>query len=91
MAEQALSAIRTVYSFVAEDTFTTRYSELLANSLPYGLKVGFARGCGIGIIYLVMYGTWALALWYGSVLISQGKVSGGDAIACFFGVIVGGK
>ncbi|KAI4355397.1 hypothetical protein L6164_004176 [Bauhinia variegata] len=91
IAEQAISSIRTVFSFVAESQLAAKYSELLENSLPLGAKVGFAKGAGMGVIYLVTYSTWALAFWYGSRLISENKLDGGAAIACFFGVNVGGR
>ncbi|KAG4124660.1 hypothetical protein ERO13_D10G053700v2 [Gossypium hirsutum] len=91
IAEQAISSIRTVFSFVGEDNLAARYGELLANSVPLGAKIGFAKGAGIGVIYLVTYSTWALAFWYGSILVARKEISGGDAIACFFGVNVGGR
>ncbi|MBA0870692.1 hypothetical protein Goshw_016009 [Gossypium schwendimanii] len=91
IAEQAISSIRTVFSFVGEDNLAARYDELLANSVPLGAKIGFAKGAGIGVIYLVTYSTWALAFWYGSILVARKEISGGDAIACFFGVNVGGR
>lgn len=91
VAEQAISSIRTVFSFVAEDHLAAKYSELLAQSLPSGAKIGFAKGAGMGVIYLVTYSTWALAFWYGSILVARKEISGGAAIACFFGVNVGGR
>ncbi|XP_073295866.1 ABC transporter B family member 19-like isoform X1 [Primulina huaijiensis] len=91
IAEQAISSIRTVISFVAEDTLTEKYANFLQRSMPLGVKLGFAKGVGVGVIYLVTYATWALAFWYGSILVSKGQLSGGAAIACFFGVNVGGR
>ncbi|XP_022005704.1 ABC transporter B family member 19 [Helianthus annuus] len=91
IAEQAISSIRTVFSFVAEQKVADRYDTLLQESIPVGKKLGFAKGIGIGVIYLVTYSTWALAFWYGSILISKHEISGGKAIACFFGVNVGGR
>ncbi|OMO66045.1 hypothetical protein COLO4_30822 [Corchorus olitorius] len=91
IAEQAISSITTVFSFVAEDNLAARYAESLAKSTPLGAKLGFAKGAGMGVIYLVTYSTWALAFWYGSLLVARGEISGGDAIACFFGVNVGGR
>lgn len=91
IAEQAISSIRTVFSFVAESQMAIKYSELLKNSVPVGVKIGFAKGAGMGVIYLVTYSTWALAFWYGSILIAKGEIDGGRAIACFFGVMVGGR
>lgn len=81
VVEQAISSIRTVFSFVAEDKLTARYAELLTKSMPLGAKLGFAMGAGIGVIYLVTYSTWALAFWYGSILVARGEISGGAAIA----------
>ncbi|KAJ8774126.1 hypothetical protein K2173_009557 [Erythroxylum novogranatense] len=91
VAEQAISAIRTVLSFVAEDHFTQKYADMLMKSVPIGAKIGFAKGGGMGVIYLVTYATWALAFWYGSILVARNEIRGGDAIACFFGVNVGGR
>ncbi|TQE08679.1 hypothetical protein C1H46_005663 [Malus baccata] len=91
VAEQAISSIRTVFSFVAEDLLAERYADLLNKLVPFGARIGFAKGAGVGIIYLVSYSTWALAFWYGSILVSKREISGGAAIACFFGVNVGGR
>ncbi|KAJ9559761.1 hypothetical protein OSB04_004921 [Centaurea solstitialis] len=91
IAEQAISSIRTVFSFVAEENLAARYDAVLEESVPVGKKLGFAKGIGIGVIYLVTYSTWALAFWYGSILVSRNELSGGAAIACFFGVNVGGR
>ena len=60
-------------------------------SVPLGIKIVFAKGAGFGVIYLVTYATWALAFWYGSILVARKEIKGGEAIACFFGVTVGGR
>ncbi|XP_038899329.1 ABC transporter B family member 19-like [Benincasa hispida] len=91
VAEQAISSIRTVFSFVAEDKLGAKYAELLENSVPFGKRIGFSKGVGMGVIYLVTYSTWALAFWYGAILVARKEITGGDAIACFFGVNVGGR
>ncbi|PIA27569.1 hypothetical protein AQUCO_07600024v1 [Aquilegia coerulea] len=91
VAEQAISSVRTVFSFVAEDHLTAKYADFLEKSIPFGKKLGFAKGAGMGVIYLVTYSTWALAFWYGSILVAEKQLKGGAAIACFFGVNVGGR
>ncbi|XP_039775401.1 ABC transporter B family member 19-like [Panicum virgatum] len=91
VAQQAISSIRTVLSFVMEDRLADKYAEWLNKAAPIGIKMGFAKGAGMGMIYLVTYSQWALALWYGSELVAKGEIKGGDAIACFFGVMVGGR
>ncbi|KAK7838130.1 abc transporter b family member 1 [Quercus suber] len=84
-----LLAIVVVGAYLAEDKLTARYAELLTKSMLLGAKLGFAKGAGTGVIYLVTYSTWALAFWYGGILVARGEISGGAAIACFFGVNVG--
>lgn len=74
-----------------EDRLADKYAALLSNAAPIGIKMGFAKGAGMGVIYLVTYSQWALALWYGSQLVARSEIKGGDAIACFFGVMVGGR
>ncbi|TQE09714.1 hypothetical protein C1H46_004671 [Malus baccata] len=91
VAEQAINSIRTVFSFVAEDHLAEKYTDLLNKLVPFGARIGFAKGAGVGVIYLVSYSTWALAFWYGAVLVAKGEITGGAAIACFFGVNVGGR
>ncbi|KAE8674175.1 hypothetical protein F3Y22_tig00111769pilonHSYRG00531 [Hibiscus syriacus] len=91
IAEQAIGSIRTVFSFVVEENLAARYGELFSKSVPLGAKIGFAKGAGIGVIYLVTYSTWELAFWYGSILVARNEITGGEAIACFFGVNVGGR
>ncbi|KAF2937625.1 ABC transporter B family member 19 [Oryza sativa Japonica Group] len=91
VAQQAISSIRTVMSFVMEERLAGEYAEWLDKAAPIGVKMGFAKGAGMGVIYLVTYSQWALALWYGSRLVANGEIKGGDAIACFFGVMVGGR
>ncbi|KAI4324811.1 hypothetical protein MLD38_030265 [Melastoma candidum] len=91
VAEQAIRSIRTVLSFVAEDDLAERYGELLEKMVPMGSKIGFAKGAGMGVIYFVTYSTWALALWYASLLVDRRQLSGGSAIACMMAVNVGGR
>ncbi|XP_019193180.1 PREDICTED: ABC transporter B family member 19-like [Ipomoea nil] len=91
IAEQAISSIRTVSSFVAEDYLAAKYSDSLEKSVHFGARLGFAKGAGLGIIYFITYATWALAFWYGSILVAKKEISGGAAIACFFGVNVGSR
>nr|XP_029123837.1 ABC transporter B family member 19 [Elaeis guineensis] len=91
VAQQAISSIRTVLSFVMEDQMAKKYTEWLEKAAPIGMKIGFAKGAGMGVIYLVTYSQWALAFWYGSLLVAKGEITGGAAIACFFAVNVGGK
>uniref|UniRef100_A0A0E0CW85 ABC transporter B family member 19 n=1 Tax=Oryza meridionalis TaxID=40149 RepID=A0A0E0CW85_9ORYZ len=83
VAQQAISSIRTVMSFVMEDRLAGEYGEWLDKAAPIGVKMGFAKGAGMGVIYLVTYSQWALALWGLALTLSymaqfaQGTVAAG--------------
>ncbi|WVZ03394.1 hypothetical protein V8G54_024200 [Vigna mungo] len=44
IAEQAISSIRTVYSYVGENQTLNRFSSALQKTLEFGIKQGFAKG-----------------------------------------------
>ncbi|CAM6102631.1 unnamed protein product [Calypogeia fissa] len=90
VADQAVFQVRTVYSFVGEAKFVKAYSEALDKTLKYAMKSSLAKGLGMGVTHSCLFAAWALLLWYGGVLIREGKVNGGDAIGVVFAVIIGG-
>lgn len=84
IAEQALTCLRTVMAFNGQKTeiqksfecpqcikltFTCRYEHALEDSRKSGLWKYFVMAIGVGITMLVQFGAYALAFWYGSVLI----------------------
>ncbi|EGC33591.1 ABC transporter B family protein [Dictyostelium purpureum] len=97
VAEENISAIRTVATFSGENLAIDKYSENLKEARSVGYKRAFYNGLGIGFGQLVILGTYALAFWYGSTLISKKVINsvggnpwtGGDVVAVFFSVIIG--
>ena len=69
-----------------------QYSKLLDKAFWQGVKESAATGAGVGATLFVMFSSYALALWYGSVLIVQpgSGYSGGKVFSVLFGVIIGG-
>ncbi|KAF5957361.1 hypothetical protein HYC85_004586 [Camellia sinensis] len=59
IAEQALSSVRTVYSYVREETTAQSYSAALKPTLKLGFKQGLLKGMAIGSVG-IGYGVWAL-------------------------------
>ncbi|CAK9182703.1 unnamed protein product, partial [Ilex paraguariensis] len=59
IAEQALSSIRTVYTYVGEERTVKNFSAVLCPTLKHGTKQGLLKGMAIGSIR-VTYGVWAL-------------------------------
>ncbi|KAJ8772502.1 hypothetical protein K2173_027679 [Erythroxylum novogranatense] len=90
VAEEIISQIRTVYSFVGEDKAISGYSKSLENAFKLGKKSGAAKGVGVGLTYGLLFCTWALLLWYASLLVSHQKTNGGKAFTVIINVIFSG-
>ncbi|XP_030847785.1 ABC transporter B family member 1 isoform X1 [Strongylocentrotus purpuratus] len=68
-AEEALSSIRTVRSFIGEPKAIQSYEKEIGKSYHYGKRIAAANGVFNGIVGLVMQGAIALVLWYGGKLV----------------------
>ncbi|KAL2929023.1 putative ABC transporter B family member 8 [Bienertia sinuspersici] len=62
---EALSSIKTVYSFTAEKTIMEKYSLILDRTMKLGLRQGVAKGMAVGSTGLA-FAIWAFLAWYGS-------------------------
>ncbi|XP_052199324.1 putative ABC transporter B family member 8 [Diospyros lotus] len=87
--EQALSSIKTVYSFTAEKTIVDRYSSILDRTTKLGIQKGIVKGVAVGSTGL-SFAIWALLAWYGSYLIMHKAESGGQIYASGIAFIMGG-
>ncbi|KAM7464693.1 hypothetical protein LguiA_032814 [Lonicera macranthoides] len=89
IAEQAISSIRTVYSYVGESQTLDRFSNSLQKSTDIGLKQGFTKGLLIGSMGMV-FATWAFISWVGSILVTQKGETGGRVFIAGVCIILGG-
>lgn len=87
---QAISQVRTVYSFVGENKVVKKYADALQNTLKLGKKGGLAKGLGVGCTYGLLFGAWALLLWYASILVFKHVTNGGQAFTTILNVIISG-
>ncbi|KAF8008932.1 hypothetical protein BT93_J0049 [Corymbia citriodora subsp. variegata] len=89
IVEQALSSIRTVYSYVGEKWTANSYRISLEPVLKLGIKQGLIKGMAIGSIG-ISYAVWALQGWYGSILVTDKGFKGGNVFAAGVCIIYGG-
>ncbi|KAI3520813.1 hypothetical protein L1887_10265 [Cichorium endivia] len=89
VAEQAISSVRTVYSFVGERKTITEYSAALQGTVKLGLKQGLAKGIAIGSNGVV-FAVWAFLSWYGSRMVMYHGAKGGTVFAVGAAIAIGG-
>ncbi|KAK9113579.1 hypothetical protein Syun_020376 [Stephania yunnanensis] len=87
--EQALSSIRTVFSYVGEHQTQEKFSQALQISTELGVKQGLVKGLLIGSMGM-MYATWAFQSWVGSILVTERGDKGGPVFIAEVCVILGG-
>lgn len=90
IAEQVFSGIRTVVAFGGEKRELTRYKNKLNDAYKIGVKKAFVTGTGLGFMMLIMFGSYGLAFWYGSILVVRGELTGSQVLNVFFALIMGG-
>lgn len=89
IAEQAISSIRTVYSFVGESKTIDAFSDALQGSVKLGLKQGLAKGLAIGSNGVV-FAIWSFLSYYGSRMVMYHGAKGGTVFAVGASIALGG-
>nr|XP_029147339.1 putative multidrug resistance protein [Arachis hypogaea] len=89
IAEQAISSIRTVYSYVGENQTLNKFSCALQKTMELGIKQGFAKGLMLGSMG-VIYISWGFQAWVGTILITEKGEKGGHVFVAGFNVLMGG-
>ncbi|KAG7464136.1 hypothetical protein MATL_G00184000 [Megalops atlanticus] len=89
VADEVLSAIRTVAAFGGEKKEAERYDSNLVEAQRWGVKKGTIIGVFQGYLWCIIFLCYALAFWYGSKLVIDTKeLSPGSLIQVFFGVLM---
>ncbi|KAK0150911.1 Bile salt export pump [Merluccius polli] len=89
VADEVLTAIRTVAAFGGEDKEVERYDRNLEEAQNWGVKKGSIIGLFQGYLWCIIFLCYALAFWYGSKLVIETKeLSPGTLIQVFFGVLM---
>ncbi|KAM3286624.1 hypothetical protein P3S67_025423 [Capsicum chacoense] len=89
IVEQAISSVRTVYSFAGENKILQEYSVALQGIVDLGLKQGLVKGLAIGSNGII-YANWSLMTYYGSKLVMYDGAHGGTIFAVGIVLAVGG-
>ncbi|XP_073132733.1 putative multidrug resistance protein [Henckelia pumila] len=89
IVEQAISNIRTVYSYVGERKTVEKFSHSLQKSTDLGIKQGLMKGLMIGSMGMIFV-TWAFQAWVGGLLVTEKGESGGHVFIAGICIVLGG-
>ncbi|ELU10010.1 hypothetical protein CAPTEDRAFT_193302, partial [Capitella teleta] len=90
VAEEVITAIRTVVAFGGQAKESKRYHEKIIVARQMGYQKGTLNSIAMAVSYMVFYGTYALAFGYGIDLVAQGIISPGEILTVFFAFLAGG-
>ncbi|XP_066321782.1 putative multidrug resistance protein isoform X2 [Miscanthus floridulus] len=90
VAEQAVSSVRTAYSFVAEASTMARFSAALQESARLGLRQGLAKGIAALGSNGNTFAIYAFNVCYGSRLVMYHGYQGGTVFIVSSLIIIGG-
>uniref|UniRef100_A0A8C5I315 ATP-binding cassette sub-family B member 5 n=1 Tax=Gouania willdenowi TaxID=441366 RepID=A0A8C5I315_GOUWI len=89
VAEEVLSAIRTVFAFSGQQKEIERYHRNLEDAKRMGIKKAISANIAMGFTFMMIYISYAVAFWYGSTLILAGEYTIGTLLTVFFVVLIG--
>ncbi|KAM4028831.1 ATP-binding cassette sub-family B member 5-like isoform 1-T1 [Anomaloglossus baeobatrachus] len=89
VADEVLSSIRTVVAFGGQEKEIQRYTNNLGEAQKIGIKKAITSQLAVGFMYFIIYASYALGFWYGSVLILGGYgYTIGDVLVVLFSVVL---
>uniref|UniRef100_A0A8C1Z7E7 ATP-binding cassette sub-family B member 5 n=1 Tax=Cyprinus carpio TaxID=7962 RepID=A0A8C1Z7E7_CYPCA len=91
VAEEILVAIRTVVAFNGQKKAVEKYEKNLIEAKNFGVKKAITTNVSMGLTQFIIFGTYALAFWYGTKLSvdEPENYSIGRVIIVFFSVMIG--
>ncbi|KAL4199569.1 hypothetical protein AMTRI_Chr03g145570 [Amborella trichopoda] len=90
IAEEVIGNVRTVQAFVGEEKAVRSYRRALLETYKYGKKGGLAKGVGLGSMHCVLFCSWALLIWFTSLVVHKHIANGGDAFTTMLNVVISG-
>ncbi|KAJ3158362.1 Multidrug resistance protein 1 [Geranomyces michiganensis] len=89
IADEALSGIRTVKAYNAQEVFASKYATELQPVAMLDTLKGAAKGVGLGTYSMLYYFCFALTFYMGTRYYIAGDISGGSIVRVFFSVFFG--
>lgn len=87
MANDAVSSIRTVASFCAENKVMDLYQKKCETPEKHGVRLGLVSGTGYGFSFLALFCANAFCFYIGAVLVKHGQATFGEVFKVEQGTI----
>ncbi|KAM7123898.1 ATP-dependent translocase ABCB1-like [Ciconia maguari] len=90
VAEEILTAIRTVMAFNGQQKALAKYDANLEMARSVGVKKSITTSISLGVSEFLIFGSYALAFWYGTKLTAEEEnYDIGRVLIVFFSVLIG--
>ncbi|KAK8718207.1 hypothetical protein V6N13_045450 [Hibiscus sabdariffa] len=89
VVDQTIGSIRTVASFTGEKQAISNYNKFLVTAYKSGIKEGTAAGLGVGVVMLIVFCSYGLAVWFGGKMILERGYTGGKVNNVIMAVLIG--
>lgn len=95
IAEEVFGSIRTVVAFHGEAKESERFAKELIPAKRESIRKGILTGFGVGLLWLITYGSYALGVWFGVMFIIDDRglenptYTTGVFLTVFFSVLLG--
>uniref|UniRef100_A0A8C3KQT2 ATP-binding cassette sub-family B member 5 n=1 Tax=Calidris pygmaea TaxID=425635 RepID=A0A8C3KQT2_9CHAR len=90
VAEEILTAIRTVVAFNGQQKALAKYDANLEMARSVGVKKSITTNTSLGVSQFLIFGSYALAFWYGTKLTAEEEnYDIGRVLIVFFSVLIG--
>ncbi|KAM6374900.1 LOW QUALITY PROTEIN: ATP-binding cassette sub-family B member 5 [Alca torda] len=90
VAEEILTAIRTVVAFNGQQKALAKYDTNLEMARSVGVKKSITTNTSLGVSQFLIFGSYALAFWYGTKLTAEEEdYDIGRVLIVFFSVLIG--
>ncbi|XP_062423785.1 ATP-binding cassette sub-family B member 5 [Rhea pennata] len=91
VAEEILTAVRTVMAFNGQKKAIAKYDANLELARSVGVKKSITTNTSLGVSNFLIFGSYALAFWYGTKLTVEDKENYdiGRVLIVFFSVLIG--
>jgi ATP-binding cassette subfamily B (MDR/TAP) protein 1 len=78
-----------VASFTGEKRAINIYNQLLVIAYRSGVQEGIFSGFGVGVVMLIVFCSYAVAVWFGAKMVLEKGYTGGEVINVIVAVLTG--